>query len=128
MIRIVPFLLLFWTAMVAYFTLSPADYLPESNLFGYDKLGHFGLFGGWTGLIGLFLVFYRGKESTSLWVIWIAGLLFSLLIEGAQGALPLGRTAEWADMFANALGCTTATGIIMLLRRSRFKKYLALER
>jgi VanZ family protein len=128
MIRLVPLVLLAWTAMVVYLTLSPSDFLPETSLLGYDKLGHFGMFGGWTGLIGLLVVFYMRRESSSLWPIWVAGMLFSLAIELAQWGLPLGRSAEWADMVANALGCTAATGIIMLLRGSRLKKYLAFER
>lgn len=128
MIRLVPLVLLAWTAMVVYLTLSPSDFLPETSLLGYDKLGHFGMFGGWTGLIGLLVVFYMRRESSSLWPIWAAGMLFSLAIELAQWGLPLGRSAEWADMVANALGCTVATGIIMLLRGSRLKKYLAFER
>jgi len=128
MIRLVPLVLLAWTAMVAYLTLSPSDFLPESNLLGYDKLGHFGMFGGWTGLIGLYLVFYRQPSSVSLWTIWAVGIGFSLLIELAQWGLPLGRSAEWADMLANTVGCSTATGIIMLLRESKLKKYLAFER
>ena len=86
------------------------------------------MFGGWTGLFGLLTVFYRRHETASLWPIWLAGMLFSLAIELAQWALPLGRSAEWADMAANALGCTAATGIIMLLRGSTLKKYLAFER
>lgn len=128
MIRLVPFLILAWTAMVVYLTLSPSDFLPESNLLSYDKLGHFGMFGGWTGLIGLYIVFYRQREDASLWLIWIAGIAFSLAIELTQWGLPLGRSAEWADMIANVLGCTAANGIIMLLRRSGLKKYLALGR
>jgi VanZ family protein len=128
MIRIVPLLFILWTALVAYLTLSPADYLPESTLLGYDKLGHFGLFGGWTGLVGLYLVFYKQQGSTSLWLVWAAGMFFSLMIEVAQGVLPLGRTVEWGDMVANAVGCTVATGIIMLLQRTGLKKYLAFGR
>jgi VanZ family protein len=128
MIRLVPLVLLAWTAMVAYLTLSPSDFLPESNLLGYDKLGHFGMFGGWTGLIGLYLVFYRQQSTISLWTIWAVGIGFSLLIELAQWGLPLGRSAEWADMLANTVGCTVASGIIMLLRKSGLKKYLAFER
>ena len=114
--------------MVAYLTLSPADYLPQTSLFGYDKLGHFGLFGGWTGLIGLYLVFYKQQNSISLWLVWAAGMFFSLMIEVAQGVLPLGRSVEWGDMVANAVGCTVATGIIMLLQRTGLKKYLAFGR
>ncbi|MEN9838741.1 MAG: hypothetical protein RL177_220, partial [Bacteroidota bacterium] len=128
MIRLVPFVLFAWTAMVAYLTLSPSDFLPESNLLGYDKLGHFGMFGGWTGLIGLYLVFYRQTSHTSLWTIRAVAIGFSLLSELAQSGLPLGRSAEWADMLANTVGCTVATGIIMLLRKSGLKKYLAFER
>lgn len=128
MIRLVPLLLLGWTGMVIYLTLSPSDFLPESNLLGYDKLGHFGMFGGWTGLIGLYMVFYKNRPSASLWVIWGVGIGFSLLIELAQWGLPLGRSAEWADMVANIAGCSAASGIIMLLRESGLKKYLALER
>lgn len=128
MIRLVPILIVSWTALLAYLTLSPSDFLPESTLFGYDKVGHFGMFGGWTGLIGLYLIFYRRREQTSLWTVWSLGIGFSLLIELAQWGLPLGRSAEWADMVANLLGCSAATGIIMLLRDSGIKKYLALER
>ncbi len=128
MTRIIPFLAAIWTLMILYFTLSPSDFLPETSIFGYDKIGHFGLFGGWTGLLGLILLFHKRRFDFPLWKVWMYGILFSFVIEIAQWGLPLGRSAEGADMVANVLGCSAAIGIIMLLRRLVPKKYLALDR
>lgn len=119
--------ILIWTAITMYFTLAPADYLPESDLWGYDKLGHFGIFGGWTFLTGLFLTTSNPKRPIpNLW-IWLGGALFSSLIEFLQFALPINRTAEWGDVAANLIGVTTATCIIMLLRRIGMTTYIARE-
>lgn len=120
-------LTLLWTFMVLYFTLLPADYLPESTLLGYDKLGHFGIFGGWTFLFGLFMMTYGRRPDIGSHVIWLAGFLFSSAIEILQYSLPVNRMAEWGDVVANVLGISLATSIIMLLRRPNLRKYLALE-
>lgn len=123
----VPILILAWTLVTVYFTLTPADYLPESKLWGYDKIGHFGIFGGWTFLFGLFLsATGRLPRRRHLW-IWLSGALFSGLIEFLQHALPINRTAEWGDVAANLIGVTAATCIIMLLRRTKWMAYIARE-
>ncbi len=104
--------LLAWTALIAYFTLMPAEYLADYPILGYDKLGHFGIFGGWTGLYGLF----RPERSPAQ--VFIIGFAFSVLIEALQFWLPINRSAEVLDLVANLLGCLAATGIIMLLRKN----------
>jgi len=110
--------ILFWTAITLYFTLAPADYLPESELWGYDKIGHIGIFGGWTFLLGVFLMTAGRRPGPHPIRIWLAGVVFSGLIEFLQYALPINRSAEWGDVVANVVGVTAATCIIMLLRRS----------
>lgn len=113
-------LILAWTLVTFYFTLTPADYLPESRLWGYDKIGHLGIFGGWTFLFGVFTRSQAGRT-------WLAGAVFSSLVEFLQYALPINRTAEWGDVAANLTGVTLVTCIIMLLRRTGWMDYLDRE-
>ncbi len=128
MIRFIPLLVLIWTGITIYLTLAPADYLPETKVFGYDKIGHFGIFGGWTFLSGLFIVYYLDRPDFETWKIWLYGVAFGAFIEFSQWALPVNRSAEVGDMVANVLGISVATYIFMRLRRNNLKKYLALER
>lgn len=81
---------------VAWASLLPASRLPGFGL--WDKLEHalaYGMLAFWFGSV----MFRR-----SLPVLFIALLLFGLLLEWAQGAMALGRQSDWHDLFANGVG------------------------
>ena len=112
----IPYLILFWTLLILYLTLFPSDAITDTRLFSYDKLGHFGMFGGWTGLIGLYFLIYKKKLNAPLFAIAILGILFGAFIEFMQFLMPFDRYGNFDDFLANSLGCMTAYGILAYLR------------
>ncbi|MEX2639993.1 MAG: VanZ family protein [Balneolales bacterium] len=105
-----------WTLITIYFTLVPAQYMSEARLYQFDKLGHFAMFGGWTGLIGLYWMIYRRNYDVNLLPLVIAGLLFGGLLEFLQFILPVNRSPSLLDMIANGLGCLTAGGVLKIIQ------------
>lgn len=112
----IPILILLWTLLILYFTLFPSDNLFDTDLFSYDKIGHFGMFGGWTGLIGLYFLIYKKDNNAPLFTILIIGIIFGAFIEFLQFLLPFDRNANLMDIAANSLGCITAYLILSYLR------------
>jgi VanZ family protein len=94
--------LLWWLLGVAYGILMlaggllPIEQLPYVPL--WDKLKHLGAY--------LFLGFWFGSllARARHGLLFIALFAYGALIEVLQGLLPTGRTAEWQDLVANALG------------------------
>lgn len=97
-------------AMLA-LTLFPAEVLGDSKLWSYDKIGHLVLFGSWTYTLGLYH-HISWKSTTKLWVIFLIGISFGLLIEILQYTLPLNRHGDWADLLFDIVGCLIALGAL----------------
>lgn len=95
------------TLIMLALTLFPADFLGESKLWSYDKLGHLVLFAGWTYVFGLYH-HINWKAATNYWVIFLLGTGFGLLIEVLQYALPLNRHGDLGDFFFDMLGALIA--------------------
>ena len=104
----IPPIFLIWTILMLLLTLLPGDALPSTRLFSYDKIGHFGMFGGWTFFLGLYMIVYKEKVNINLFLLMMAGILFGAAIEGLQYLMPVGRAASWGDIAANSLGCFAA--------------------
>ncbi len=104
----IPPVFIFWTVLMLLLTLLPGDTLPGNRLFSYDKVGHFGMFGGWTFFLGLYMIVYKEKVNINLFMLMMAGIVFGAAIEGLQYLMPMGRTASLGDIAANSLGCFTA--------------------
>ncbi|MDR8392081.1 VanZ family protein [Aliifodinibius sp. S!AR15-10] len=93
-------------------TLIPADYLGHNEIWSYDKLGHFLLFGSWTFLLGLYSM-VKDYKHTNLWKIFSLGVLFGGAIEILQHVLPVNRNGDILDFCVDALG---AVGAVILLK------------
>ena len=119
---LLPAILVLWTLLLATLTLLPGSALPESPLLAYDKLGHFGLFGGWTFFLGLYLMIHRRKQQINLLALMTAGIIFGAFIELMQYIMPLDRTASWGDILANTAGCLAATLVLHAIRLYLQKK------
>ena len=89
--------IIFWLSL----TSSPPQ-LP--GVLGWDKLLHAGAYGLLTVLIAQAL-FFLSPNSVKIW--WYAGLAAigcGALLEILQLLVQTGRTAEWWDLFADAVG------------------------
>lgn len=76
------------------------------------------MFGGWTGLVGLYLFWYKGHKNPAFFYIVIAGIIFGALIEYFQFIMPFNRTGSWIDIIYNSLGCITAYFVLSYIKTS----------
>ena len=116
-IRTIPFLFGIWMLITLYLTVMPAEYLVESRVFQYDKLGHFALFGGWAFLYGLFMMYYRRKTDVGLNRIFWIGFMFGAMVEMYQYLMPVNRSGSLYDLSANALGCLAAVLALGIIKQ-----------
>ena len=77
-----------------------------------DKVQHAAAF---LGLGGLLLALFERRHYA---VACIALLVFGGVIEVAQYLMPYGRSAEWADLAADALGVALGLALSLAIRRS----------
>ena len=115
---LIGFLLVASTAVIIFLTLFPSSKIGYSELYQYDKLGHFLLFFSWTFLFGLLMLSIK-KVDANLIMIFITGSLFGLFIEFMQGVLPFDRTPSLGDAIADILG-TLSAAILLLLIKKRY--------
>lgn len=102
-----------WTILIFIGLSLPGSRLPDSSVLEFDKLIHFGLFFVLT-LLWLAAI-SRGRIGPGLAVLTII-LAFSVLSELYQAWLPFGRTADFLDSAADALGAVTGFLLWLPLR------------
>jgi len=122
LIRYSTVMLLFASVVIIYGTLFPAEMIVKSELWSFDKIIHMIGFGGLTALIWLHL---KRTGSTGrpldIWaLVW--GIGAGALIEILQYLMPLNRSAEWGDLFADAAGSILAVFILRFLRFDKRKR------
>jgi len=88
-----------WTLLVFYLCLMPQRKIAHIPIFGIDKLVHVLFFG-----IFMFLLLFIMKPNK--WMVsFLIASLFGCLIEGLQYYFTsLGRSGDWKDIIADALG------------------------
>lgn len=98
-------LALLWAVLILALCSIPGPELPDVDVLGIDKVGHFGMF-----FVGAFVWMRAWPRSTAR--VLGAGLAFSILTEIYQGVMPfLGRSADPFDIVADALGL--AVGLLL---------------
>ncbi len=116
LIRYSTAMLVLASLVIIYGTLFPAEMIVKSELWSFDKVIHMIGFGGLTALIWLHL---KRTGSTGrpldIWALFW-GIGAGALIELLQYLLPVNRSAEWGDLFADASGSVLAVLILKLLR------------
>ncbi len=95
---------LLWAGSIAWLSLIPSP--PQIHgILGWDKLQHAGAYGLLSLLVAQTLYSLPGSKTAKAW--WYAGLStvsFGGLMEILQFVMQAGRTAEWWDLAADALG------------------------
>lgn len=96
-------------------TLLPSDFMGESKLWSYDKIGHMVLFASWSLSVGLY---YQISKLTPIkpWMVFASGALFGLLIEILQYALPINRQGDPLDFLFDVIGCLIAVWILKIMQ------------
>ncbi|MGF1668990.1 MAG: VanZ family protein [Balneolaceae bacterium] len=110
------YLLFLLTLLTLSLTLLPVDRVITSNIWQYDKIAHAVLFGTWTFVLGLYLLFATKKELP-LFAIFLIGAFFGITIEILQEILPINRTGDLNDALADIFGCFIAVLALKWLTR-----------
>lgn len=97
----------------------PPDYIELPSINFLDKWTHFVMYGGTCSVI--WFEYLRSHQSLNkqklfLWA-WFAPTLMGGVIELVQAYCTTNRSGEWLDLAADAIGCTLAVGVGLLLRR-----------
>lgn len=108
--------LLLWAAALVYLSLNP-DVKAPSGALGWDKLNHFAAYAVLAVLLIRALLAWRAVTIRLLAVVWASCVAYGALIEGLQWLMALGRTWEWGDMLANALGALVMCVVFRLALR-----------
>lgn len=117
------------SAAIVYLTLAPSP-LPADDipLFeGADKVVHAIMFGMLCGALALDTARARGVDALTrgrLWWCFVVAAAVGGVIELAQGAMHLGRSAEWWDFVADIAGALLA----MLVARPVVSRMLGVRR
>ena len=98
--------------------LYPSSQISKIDFWSHDKIWHFALFMVWTFLYGLVRAI-RKKGAPNLWLVFIYGLAYGLLVEILQFILPTNRSPEVADFVADALGSLAAIGVLKWVFNSK---------
>lgn len=100
-----------FAALIAYLSLQPTDSLAPFQI--WDKIQHFTAYMALSAPLAVCLG--RGRL---VWAIIIASA-YGVLMEFAQGYLPIGRTASGLDALANTLGALAGSWIAMIVTGRR---------
>ncbi|RYF53222.1 MAG: VanZ family protein [Cytophagaceae bacterium] len=85
-----------WTVIMLIGCLTPHSELPDELVSWNDKAQHIAIF-------ALFTLLWR-LAGLKLATAAVVGVLFGALIEALQYVLPINRSADWADLFADSIG------------------------
>ena len=89
-------LAIIWTVIMLIGCLTPHSELPDELVAWNDKGQHVAIF-------ALFALLWR-LAGLKFSTVVITGLVFGALIEVLQYVLPINRSADWADFFADSIG------------------------
>lgn len=114
--------LLSWGGFILWLSLMPSP--PAApGILGWDKLQHFLAYGLLALLIARVLECRRaGANRHAWWQAWLVAVLFGLLLELLQGSMRYGRSAEWPDLIADALGALLACVLFRQVERAKWKR------
>ncbi len=105
-----------WSAVILILCLLPKSDLPSDGWFidipHFDKLVHVGLFAVF------FATLFHANPKRG-WQHVLICLALGGLVEILQEAMEAGRSAEWLDFFADAIGATFAALLALLVHGQR---------
>ena len=109
-----------WAVVLAFLMLLPQESFPQSELLGYDKLGHLGVF----SILSFLILLGKNKstdkkkiEKNDLIKTLIICIVYGVVLESFQSVVP-GRMTDIYDLIANTIGAIVGVGVF-----STFIKY-----
>ncbi|WP_420151084.1 VanZ family protein [Spirosoma sp.] len=106
---IMRWLAIIWTVIMLLGCLTPHAEIPGPIVDINDKLMHVVIFAPFS----LLWIIAGFRVNTVL----IAGFLFGALIEFLQYVLPINRSADWIDLFADCIGTVVGAGLALAWHR-----------
>ncbi|MEY4382639.1 MAG: hypothetical protein RI995_181 [Bacteroidota bacterium] len=110
-----------WTAVVAFFCLTPSNDIPTITIPNVDKLVH--AFFHFVFTLLWFLFFKKQvQKKNQLKLLFVAvcfSLVFGIGIEIAQDQFTTTRNGDFFDILANLTGATVALAFVLLSKRMR---------
>jgi VanZ family protein len=110
-----------WTLLIAIAMCLPGSYIPNENRFvlpNFDKLVHFGLFGGFVFLWSLYLTKFpvrAGRLLLGFFCFYLLSNVFGVAMEYVQKYWIAGRDYDLADIIADMFGAGLGYGLSNLL-------------
>jgi len=110
---------LFWSVVIIFLSVIPANDLPRIKIQNIDKLVHFGLFLVYGFLMSGAIIIDNKKKYIFIVVI-LCLFLFGWIMETIQGFLP-DRTSDIKDIMFNTSGAILGVSVYLVLKRKIFK-------
>lgn len=107
---------LLWAGVIVAATSTPSELVPQ-QITSYDKLGHFGMYAVFAGLLARYGFGVAGRWMAPLLAIVVA-TAFGAVDEWHQQYIP-GRSTEFADWQADSLGAIVGALLYAIFRRRR---------
>ena len=98
-------LAIIWTIIMLIGCLTPHAHLPGPLITWNDKVMHVVIFAPFS------LLWMRAGFRLSS--VLIAGVLFGAFIEALQYVLPINRSADWVDLFADSIGTVVGSALAL---------------
>ena len=110
-----------WASIILWLSLTASPpQLP--GILGWDKLLHAGAYGLLTLLIAQYLLSTSLSPGKIWWHAGLAAVCFGALLEIMQILVQTGRTAEWGDLFADAIGAFLSCVIFRQIQGVIFRR------
>lgn len=118
---------LVWVCMIVWLSLTSSP--PQiSGVLGWDKLLHAGAYGLLTLLIAQSFLCLPLNPRKAWWYSLVASICFGALMEVLQLLVETGRSAEWGDLCADAVGSLLACVIFRQVLDSVWLRRESLEK
>ena len=121
-IRKYPVSLLIIVAMI-YLSFFKPPSTDLDNITDFDKLVHFCMYGGMSGVLWLEFIRAHRRDDTPVWHAWVGAFVFPILFSGIVELLQSCtdyRSGDWLDFAANCKGVVVGTAVgRWLLARAR---------
>jgi VanZ family protein len=116
-----------WSGSIAWLSLIPRP--PHIHGFlGWDKLQHAGAYGLLSLLVAQTLSSWpRARTDNAWWQAGLAVVCFGGLMEVLQLVMHAGRSAEWGDLAADALGAALCCVLFRQIARIRSRRQRPVE-
>lgn len=115
-------LALAWASVILFLSLTPSPPQPPGFL-GWDKLQHAGAYGLLALLFACCLRTWFGATAVyACRIAWAVATAFGAMLELLQMFAHSGRSAEWGDLAADAVGALLACVVFRLASAARSRR------